>query len=51
MGYGGFRENAGTVTKQSRDGGIDGIINEDILGLDKLQFKPKDIKIQYLHLI
>ena len=35
MGYGGSREDAQAVGR-SRDGGIDGIINEDRLGLDAI---------------
>jgi restriction system protein len=38
MGYGGQVKNAGTVTQASNDGGIDGIIKEDILGLGKCKF-------------
>lgn len=34
MGYGGSRNEAAQVTKKSNDEGIDGIINEDRLGLD-----------------
>ncbi|MBF0266701.1 MAG: restriction endonuclease [Gammaproteobacteria bacterium] len=34
MGYGGSKDEAAQVTKKSNDGGIDGIINEDRLGLD-----------------
>ena len=41
MGYGGFREEAGVVTRKTNDGGIDGIINEDILGLDKIAIQAK----------
>lgn len=41
MRYGGFHENAGIVTKQSRGGGIDRLINEDILGLDKIAIQAK----------
>ena len=36
MGYGGSREEAARVTKASGDEGIDGVINEDRLGLDIL---------------
>ena len=36
MGYGDFLE-----TSKSRDGGIDGIINEDKLGLDKIYIQAK----------
>ena len=41
MGYGEFRENAGIRTSASNDEGIDGIINEDILGLDKIGIQAK----------
>ena len=36
MGYGGSREEAATVTQRSNDGGIDGVINEDRLGLSEI---------------
>lgn len=41
MGYGGFREDAGFTTQKSIDEGIDGIINEDVLGLDKIAIQAK----------
>ena len=41
MGYGGSREEAAQVTKKSNDGGIDGIINEDRLGLDVIYVQAK----------
>ncbi len=41
MGYGDFREGAKEVTKKSNDGGIDGIINQDKLGLDKIYVQAK----------
>jgi restriction system protein len=41
MGYGGKRANAGQVTQQSADNGIDGIINEDPLGLDTIYLQAK----------
>jgi len=41
MGYGGSREEAATVTQKSNDGGIDGIINEDRLGLDVIYIQTK----------
>ena len=41
MGYGEFRENAGITTSAPNDGGIDGIINEDVLGLDKIGIQAK----------
>lgn len=40
MGYGGSREDAQAVGR-SRDGGIDGIINEDRLGLDAIYVQAK----------
>ena len=41
MGYGGSRAEAGSVTKASGDGGIDGVINEDRLGLDAVYVQAK----------
>ncbi|MCL1973133.1 MAG: restriction endonuclease [Endomicrobia bacterium] len=41
MGYGGNRSDAAQMTKKSHDGGIDGIINEDKLGLDKIYLQAK----------
>ncbi len=41
IGYGGNRAEAAQVTKKSVDGGIDGIINEDRLGLDKIYIQAK----------
>lgn len=41
MGYGGEIKNSGTVTKQSNDKGIDGIIKEDILGFGKIYIQAK----------
>lgn len=41
MGYGGTRKDAGRVIGQSGDGGIDGIINEDRLGLDVIYIQAK----------
>ena len=40
MGYGGSREDAEAVGR-SGDGGIDGIINEDVLGLDVIYVQAK----------
>jgi restriction system protein len=40
MGYGGF-EGAGQITAQTGDGGIDGIIKQDILGLDTIYVQAK----------
>jgi restriction system protein len=41
MGYGGALPDAGTHVDKSRDGGIDGIINEDKLGLDIICIQAK----------
>ncbi|MDY0222832.1 MAG: restriction endonuclease [Desulfobacterium sp.] len=41
MGYGGSRKEAGKAMGKSGDGGIDGIINEDKLGLDIIYLQAK----------
>lgn len=41
MGYGGSRAEAGHTVGQSGDGGIDGVIDEDQLGLDKIYLQAK----------
>jgi restriction system protein len=41
MGYGGTRKDAGQAIGKSGDGGIDGIINEDRLGLDIVYVQAK----------
>ena len=41
MGYGGSREDAAKAVGRSGDGGIDGIINEDRLGLDVVYVQAK----------
>ena len=41
MGYGGSRVNAGKAIGRSGDGGIDGTINEDKLGLDVIYIQAK----------
>jgi restriction system protein len=41
MGYGGSRKDAGERVGQSGDGGIDGIIKEDRLGLDVIYIQAK----------
>lgn len=41
MGYGGSRPEAGKRIGQSGDGGIDGLINEDRLGLDTIYVQAK----------
>jgi len=50
MGYGGSRRDAGEAIGRSGDGGIDGIIKEDKLGLDTIYIQAKNGKIQYLDL-
>jgi restriction system protein len=41
MGYGGSRQDAGRAVGKSGDGGIDGIIKEDKLGLDAIYVQAK----------
>jgi len=41
MGYGGSRKDAGQAIGKTGDGGIDGIINEDRLGLDIVYIQAK----------
>lgn len=41
MGYGGTVEDAGEALGRSGDGGIDGIIKEDVLGLDAVYVQAK----------
>ncbi len=41
MGYGGSRKDAGQAIGKSGDGGIDGIIKEDKLGLDQIYLQAK----------
>lgn len=41
MGYGGSHEDAASVVGQSGDGGIDGIIKEDRLGLESIYVQAK----------
>ena len=41
MGYGGSSDNAGWVTGAAGDEGIDGIVNEDQLGLDVIYLQAK----------
>lgn len=40
LGYG-YNQDSGMVVGKSHDGGIDGIINEDMLGLDKIYVQAK----------
>lgn len=44
MGYGGYRKSAGRTTRLTGDGGIDGTIQEDKLGLDFIYLQAKKWK-------
>jgi restriction system protein len=44
MGYGGSRERAGRAIGKSGDGGIDGVIDQDPLGLDRVYVQAKRYK-------
>ena len=41
MGYGGWSDTSGDTTQYSADGGIDGVINEDPLGLETIYLQAK----------
>ncbi|OQW80425.1 MAG: restriction endonuclease [Proteobacteria bacterium ST_bin14] len=41
MGYGGSVSDAGQALGKSGDGGVDGVINEDVLGLDRIYVQAK----------
>jgi len=41
MGYGGSRQAAGQIVGRSGDGGIDGVIDQDALGLDRVYVQAK----------
>jgi restriction system protein len=41
MGYGGWSDSSGSATQYTADGGIDGVINEDPLGLDTIYLQAK----------
>jgi restriction system protein len=45
MGYGGEIKDSGIVTKASNDGGIDGIIKEDVLGFGRIHIQAKQRKL------
>jgi restriction system protein len=45
MGYGGQREEAGRAIGKSGDGGIDGVIDQDPLGLDRVYLQAKRYKL------
>lgn len=44
MGYGGSIEDAGRALGRSGDGGVDGVIDEDALGLDRIYVQAKRYK-------
>jgi len=44
MGYGGSREGAGRAIGKVGDGGLDGVIDEDALGLDRVYIQAKRYK-------
>jgi restriction system protein len=46
MGYGGAREDAGRIVGKPGDGGIDGVIDEDALGLDRVYIQAKRYKAE-----
>lgn len=46
MGYGGEIKDSGMVTKASNDGGIDGVIKEDILGLGRIYLQAKRYSLE-----
>ncbi len=41
MGYGGSHKNAAAQLRRSGDGGVDGVVNEDRLGLDRVYVQAK----------
>jgi hypothetical protein len=45
MGYGGSQEGAGQIVGKSGDGGIDGVIDQDALGLDRIYVQAKRYKV------
>lgn len=46
MGYGGSREEAGRAIGKSGDGGLDGVIDQDQLGLDRVYVQAKRYKTE-----
>jgi restriction system protein len=46
MGYGGSRQEAGRAIGRSGDGGIDGVIDQDQLGLDRIYVQAKRYKVE-----
>ena len=48
MGYGGWSEESGEATQYTADGGIDGFINEDPLGLDTIYLQAKRLSLIHI---
>ncbi len=46
MGYGGSRQDAGQIVGRSGDGGIDGVIDQDALGLDRVYVQAKRYAVE-----
>jgi restriction system protein len=46
MGYGGSREEAGRAIGKSGDGGLDGVIDQDPLGLDRVYLQAKRYAVE-----
>jgi restriction system protein len=46
MGYGGSQDNSGRIVGQPGDGGIDGVIDQDALGLDQVYVQAKRYAIE-----
>ena len=47
MGYGGSRADAGQIVGRSGDGGIDGVIDQDALGLDRVYVQAKRYAVDH----
>jgi restriction system protein len=45
MGYGGSKENAGRTLGRAGDDGVDGVVDQDALGLDRLYVQAKRYQI------
>ena len=46
MGYGGSQDNSGRIVGQPGDGGIDGVIDQDALGLDRVYVQAKRYAVE-----
>lgn len=49
MGYGGWSSESGSATQYGNDGGIDGVINEDPLGLETIYVQAKRYTENHVH--